>query len=95
LRPPRCCRPRRHAPSTRTCQPAAPAVSAAAGLLSKEEDLSRRLRGLLESAVEAFGEERLVWAGHLSAVGAKPDKEGRSEPEAWYEKVREGLADSE
>jgi len=57
--------------------------------------LEERTRVLLDAAVEAFGEERIVWAAHLTAATAdkqtvQADK--ISEPEAWYEIVRLALA---
>lgn len=62
--------------------------------LTSPASLEERTRVLLDAAVEAFGEERIVWAAHLTAATAsKTTQEDKiSEPEAWYEVVRLALA---
>ena len=80
------------------------AVSTAEDLGSPQDrraELLRRLRIYLDTALEAFGEERLVWAAHMgagsasvtSAAGAVGSS-SLSEIEEWFEVCREALLGS-
>ncbi|UZJ57548.1 hypothetical protein CBS101457_006868 [Exobasidium rhododendri] len=67
----------------------------------RRKELLRRLRIFLDTALEAFGEERLVWAAYMgtgsasvSSAAAIVDKEALSEVEEWFEICRESLASS-
>lgn len=72
----------------------------------RREELRNRLRVFLEPALEAFGEERLVWTSYLAAGsttaqnaaqsvnGNKEDDFGSlSQPEQWFEAVLSTLQD--
>lgn len=62
-------------------------------------ELKRRLRVFLDAALDAFGEDRIFWAANVPAGGAgagattDEGEETLSEPEKWFELVRESLAD--
>lgn len=73
-------------------------------VMSGEErraELLRRLRIFLDTALEAFGEERILWASYLGSgsslatqAASKVDSSATSEIEEWFEVVRESLAQS-
>jgi hypothetical protein len=69
-------------------------VNAAEGLTGNDRrgELLRRLRIFLDTALEAFGEERIVWAASLVAEGMS--KNTHSDVEEWFEVCRESLATS-
>lgn len=73
---------------------------------NRRDELRNRLRVFLEPALEAFGEERLVWTSYLAAgsataqaaaqkiTGSKEDDlSSLSEPEQWFEAVLTSLQD--
>lgn len=72
----------------------------------RRDELRNRLRVFLEPALEAFGEERLVWTSYLAAGsattqaaaqringGKEDDLASLSEPEQWFEAVLTTLQD--
>lgn len=62
----------------------------------RKGELLRRLRIFLDTALEAFGDERLVWAAHMGSTSATASKTAGSlsEVEEWFEICRKGLTAS-
>lgn len=59
----------------------------------RKGELLRRLRIFLDTALEAFGDERLVWAAYMGSSSATVTKTAGSfsEAEEWFEVCRESL----
>jgi hypothetical protein len=75
------------------------AVDTAQHAISSQErkgELLRRLRTFLDTALEAFGEERLVWTAYMTSGSALQTKStgSLSEVEEWFEICRESLTAS-
>lgn len=60
---------------------------------SAQDEQKQRLRVFLETALDAFGDERLLWTSYLASGSATANAggEGLSEPEQWFETVLECL----
>ncbi|PWN38832.1 hypothetical protein IE81DRAFT_332768, partial [Ceraceosorus guamensis] len=105
------------AAAVRTATEVAAGAASAAGLAGtkavanntprgRRDELRARLRVLLDAALEAFGEERLVWSAHInktsltagtdlaSQIAGEDEEYAKlSPPEKWFEVTREALAD--
>lgn len=59
----------------------------------RKGELLRRLRIFLDPALEAFGDERIVWAAYMGSGSALKTKTAGSlsEAEDWFETSRESL----